>query len=547
MFRPKPPMGVRVTAPLLLLLVLAAPLPAVWAAPASPAALPQAYVDTTYPSATGRTTTLKSGGDFQAALNAAQPGDVIQLEAGGTFTGNFALPKKTGAGWIIVRTSAPDSSLPAPGVRVTPAYSSLMPKVVSPNGNPAISASPGSHHYRIVGIEVTFTPQVKGIYSIVAFGGEQKSLEDTPHHLILDRSYVHGLATTNSFRGVLLNSASSAVIDSHISDIHVEGFDSQAILGYNGPGPFKIVNNYLEGAGENIMFGGADPHIANLIPSDIEVRGNYFFKPLSWKIGHPSYAGKGWAIKNLFELKNARRVLVDGNVFENCWQHAQTGFAILFTPRNQQGGAPWSTVEDVSFINNIVIRSTSGVSFLGRDDIAQSDSTKRITIANNLFAGIEKTLFQLQGGAMESLVIEHNTAFAPSFATLFIEAAPVTNFVYRNNLTYHGLGGISGSSLGTGTAAIQYYFPNAVFQKNVFVGGPGITNLGQKYPDGTALVAVETAGVIDLARGDYRLGPKSPFKRAATDGKDIGMNFDALARLAEIAAGAPSATRPVAR
>jgi len=537
----------RIAAPLVLLLILAAPLPAGWAAPAGPAALPQAYVDTTYPSPTGRTTTVKTGGDFQAALNAAQPGDVIQLEAGSIFTGNFTLPKKTGAGWIIVRTSAPDSSLPAPGARVTPAHSSLMPKVVSPNGNPAVTAAPGSHHYRLVGIEFTITPQVKGIYSIVAFGGDQKSLEDTPHHLILDRSYVHGLPAINSFRGVLLNSASSAVIDSHISDIHVDGFDSQAILGYNGPGPFKIANNYLEGAGENIMFGGADPHIANLTPSDIEVRGNYFFKPLSWRIGHPSYAGKPWTIKNLFELKNARRVLVDGNLFENCWQHAQTGFAILFTPRNQQGGAPWSTVEDVSFVNNIVIRSASGVSFLGRDDSQQSGSTKRITIANNLFAGLEKTLFQLQGAAMDSIVIEHNTAFAPSFATLFIEAAPVTNFVYRNNLTHHGAGGISGNTLGTGTAAIQHYFPNAIFQKNVFLGGPGITNLAQKYPDGTSLVTVENAGFMDLARGDYRLGPSSPFKRAATDGKDIGMDFDALARLAEIAAGASRAARPVAR
>ena len=50
-----------------------------------------------------------------------------------------------------------------------------------------------------------------------------------------------------------------AVIDSYLSEAHVVGFDSQAICGVNGPGPFKIVNNYLEGSGENVMFGGADP------------------------------------------------------------------------------------------------------------------------------------------------------------------------------------------------------------------------------------------------------------------------------------------------
>src|SRR5206468_132741 len=123
------------------------------------------------------------------------------------------------------------------------------------------------------------------------------------------------------------------------------GADSQAIMGWNGPGPFKIVNNHLEGAGENVMFGGADPPIHSLVPSDIEIRQNHFFKPLSWREGDPTYAGTPWTIKNLFELKNARRVLVEGNVFENIWRAAQDGFALQLTVRNQYGGAPWSTIE----------------------------------------------------------------------------------------------------------------------------------------------------------------------------------------------------------
>ena len=143
-------------------------------------------------------------------------------------------------------------------------------------------------------------------------------------------------------------------MDSYLSDGHVVGFDAQAICGLNGPGPFKIVNNYLEGSGENVMFGGADPAIPDLVPSDIEFRGNHCFKPLSWKIGHPSYAGIPWTVKNLFELKNARRVLIEGNLFENNWAHAQNGTAILFTVRNQDGKAPWSVVQDVTMINNIV-------------------------------------------------------------------------------------------------------------------------------------------------------------------------------------------------
>ena len=74
--------------------------------------LPRVFLDTTVVPPTGTTITVSAGGDLQAALNAAQPGDVITLQAGATFTGPFTLPNKAGTGWITVRTSAPDSSLP---------------------------------------------------------------------------------------------------------------------------------------------------------------------------------------------------------------------------------------------------------------------------------------------------------------------------------------------------------------------------------------------------------------------------------------------------
>jgi hypothetical protein len=42
---------------------------------------------------------VPDGGDLQAALNAAQPGDTIPLAQGAEFVGNFVLPNKTGDGW----------------------------------------------------------------------------------------------------------------------------------------------------------------------------------------------------------------------------------------------------------------------------------------------------------------------------------------------------------------------------------------------------------------------------------------------------------------
>ena len=56
------------------------------------------------------TLTVNAGGDLQAALNAARPGDTILLQAGATFTGNFVLPVKSGSTTdITIRSSAADS------------------------------------------------------------------------------------------------------------------------------------------------------------------------------------------------------------------------------------------------------------------------------------------------------------------------------------------------------------------------------------------------------------------------------------------------------
>ena len=75
--------------------------------------LPRIYLDTSYPAETGATLNVAAGGDLQAALNAANPGDTVVLEAGATFTGNFVLPAKGGSSYIVIRSSATAGSFPA--------------------------------------------------------------------------------------------------------------------------------------------------------------------------------------------------------------------------------------------------------------------------------------------------------------------------------------------------------------------------------------------------------------------------------------------------
>ena len=104
-------------------------------------------------------------------------------------------------------------------------------------------------------------------------------------------------------------------------------------------------------------------------------------------------------MKNLFELKNAQRVLIESNVFEYNWAESQNGFAILFTPRNQGGGSPWSVVQDVTFADNALRHSGGGFNIAGPDNEAGvSQPSRRILIRNNLIEDIDGKAWGGAGG-----------------------------------------------------------------------------------------------------------------------------------------------------
>ena len=87
--------------------------------------------------------------------------------------------------------------------------------------------------------------------------GKDTTVEAEPSDIVIDRCYLHGNDKGDYRRGVALNGVRMAVVDSYLENFHDAHSDSQAIGGWNGAGPFKIVNNFLEAASENIMFGGA--------------------------------------------------------------------------------------------------------------------------------------------------------------------------------------------------------------------------------------------------------------------------------------------------
>src|SRR5688572_13980328 len=491
-----------------------------------PAELPRQWIDTRMPSMSGRTIVVPAGGDLQAAINSAQRGDVIELTAGATYSGNFELPAKSGTGWVVIRTAG---SIPPEGTRVTPATAAGFAKIRTPNSMSAIkAAAPGSGYYRLVGIDIGSSAEMT--YSLVYLGNTAATdVSQLPTHIVLDRVWVHGTATQAIQRCVALNSRHSAVIDSYLSECHMKGFDSQAIIGWAGPGPYKIVNNYLAGAGENIMFGGADPKISGLVPSDIEIRRNHLHKPLEWK------ASDRWTVKNLYESKNSQRVLLEDNILENNWANAQTGIAILLKSENQSGGCSWCTTADYTFRYNKLINSPGGFMITGSQVTTNggpSIPAARITIAHTLFDAVAVTgqtgatrLFQV-GPKLRDLVLKNNSGFPEGYLFFMTGATGTeTHFVMENNLFAKGQIGIFGNGTSEGLSSLRAYAPEAVLRGNVLVGADPA-----KYPDGNAFpVSLLSAGLTGFGIETYRLG-STTFTSTTTDGQAAGVNLAELER-----------------
>ena len=452
------------------------------------------------------TTFVAAGANLQAALNAAQPGDELVLQAGARFVGSFRLPAKAAGPVITIRSSAT-----LPNRRITPQDASLLATLASPVVSAVLDGT-GAANWRLDGIR----------FESVSNGqGDVIVLQDSTN-IYLDRILIVGGAYGQK-RGVRGNGTQITLRRSYIANIWRSGQDSQAFCAWDGAGPYTLVDNYLEAASENVMFGGADSKSPDRVPSDILIERNHFTKRLEWK-------GAGVAVKNLFELKSARRITIRGNVFEYNWTDGQTGFAILMKAVNQDGTAPWSVLEDVLFEQNLVRNTENGFNLLGYDYAHPSGRATRITVRNNVLL-TPGVAFQL-GGEIGELAIDHNTIDqGATLVSLYkgtvwlagaVAARPgtyaVERLTYTNNLARHNVYGVKGQGTAVGTPSLTAYTVINVWTNNVLAGGAG-----QPYAPITWLPSV-----VDYDRQfalDYRLIPQSPYCGAATDGRDVGVDW----------------------
>ena len=494
---------------------------------------------------------VSSGAELQNALDHAAEGDVIMLAAGATFHppagASFVLRRRPlrAASWITVRSAAAAfdaaGTLP-PSRRVDKANADLMPKLRS-SGAPVITTEAGAHGYRLVGLDVGPDAGVWRLSTLVALGsGRDSSIETEPYDIVIDRCYIHGNEGGNTRRGVAMNGVRLAVIDSYLENFHDPDGDSQAIAGWNGPGPFQIVNNFLEAASENVMFGGGDPAIPDLVPADIEIRRNLMTKRQTWKTA-------GVPVKNAFELKNARRVMVDGNTFEHVWPSGQDGTAIVLKSVNQDGRCAWCVTEYVTFRNNIVRDAASGVMInaaeVGAKGLRQPVALNHVRLQNVLFEGIGGKLFRIMGGASD-VAITHVTSLGNPDGILDPRDASDRNprLVFQDNIVERKRYGI-GAGGDEGVTTLTRNFSPFTYSNNVLVNTSRGTDqaisdeaLKLRYPDATTIAPTWTA--LGFTDGEYRLGAVS---RHRTGDRHPGVDADALKR-AQDASGTTCGSKP---
>ena len=450
---------------------------------------------------------VNTADQFQPALNAAQPGDEIVLAAGARFVGNFQLPVKPAGPVITIRSSA---TLPAR--RLTAADASLLPKIASATVEPALSAI-GTANWRLDGLQFESTRD--GMYNIVY-------LQDATN-IYMDRLLIIGGAQGQR-RAIMGNGRQITLTRSHIANIWRTGEESQAFCAWDGGGPYTLTDNYLEAASQGAMFGGANSKSADRVPADILVANNHFSKRLEWK-------GQPRVVKNIFELKSAKRVVVRNNLFERNWSDGQNGYAILFTVRNDEGGAPWSVIEDVVFEQNIVRDTENGINILGYDGYQPSGRATRLTIQNNLV--LATGTFMQVGSEVGTLTVDHNTvAQGGTFLTLYYgdvwsagstarRAArfAVESLTITNTIGNHNEYGVYGENAGIGTPALQQLARAYTWTHNVLAGELG---WGQSYPSLTWQPSmVEHRAQFN---SDYSLASTSWYRNAATDGLHLGVS-----------------------
>jgi len=431
--------------------------------------------------------TPRTAAELQTAINKAVGGDQIHLAAGLTYSGNFTLPGKPAP--VTIRPA--DLSWSTAGKRVKPSDAAKMGQIRSINSMPAVMVAGGN--WALIGLDVGGVASTNHTINVIQIGDEYApSLAALPQNVTIDRCYIHGDLTHGTRRGVYVMGRQVTIRDSYISDAFAPGNEAQAVGIFESQG-VTVENNFLEGAGENLFIASIAPVMRGVFPSDIVIRRNHMFKRLAWQ------ARPGPVVKNSMECKSCQNVLIEGNVFENCWASAQTGYSVLFTVRDENGDKQ-AEISGVTFRNNKLVNVANGWNALGKDDYAGNIGRMfGVVIENNLIEGAVGRAFQFLNG-IEDLAARRNTVLGSAASIWSSDGMMSDKVSFTGNAIGYGQYGIHHTGTGDGTRSIVAFWRTWDVTGNVFFPAPCC---GQPYPPGNTFVANAAAipaGVgVDMA------------------------------------------------
>jgi len=524
---------------------------------------------------------VRTGSELLTAYNQCVGGEHIIIPAGTVITGTVDLPARPFSDFVTIRSSA---AMPEMPVRVGANQTDLAIFRGGYLNELPFRIRNRASKIRLSGLKFEPFPGSgefdKNYYLMqIGEGFEQASGDDNPTRIIVDHCVINPPNNIQVVHGVLNDGYKVSILSSWLGNIKTYGTqDSQAVFSLDGRGAHVYNNNFFEAASESIIYGGAENSIDGMVPSNIEFRRCVFTKRLAWRQLPPLSNGETLNAKNLFELKNVRRVYVEGSSFLNGFgtYMAMTIVSSADIPGGG-GGTPWSVSEEVVFENNRLSHLNSGFS-IARDFYRPGITyeplkPQHIRLVNVL---LDDLTFGRWGNgrtwtffitAVDDFLIKHVSvvdsidtpdddhevmlyynsvmSFRPevSDSIMPLNAGGIKNScgegIAALNVGTSGWFDVSGNSCGaaSGANAGTWRVAGNVFPKLRANFNANTYPTGNSYPENYAGVGMQAYRRCDasaandpcnLTVNDFALSAASPYKNKAGDNTDPGINAPLL-------------------
>jgi hypothetical protein len=468
-----------------------------------------------------RVVPVANGANLQTAIDAAVPGDTLLLASGAAWTGSFFLDAGL-TGWVKLKCADTTTTL------------------TSNDGAGALQTEALTRYWYVENCTFNHGAGVRGS-DMIRVGTHVQLDSEIPEYFVFDNIQLAGHATLGGRFGIKLHSGYTKIINSECTNLRYVGADSNCIGGWNGPGPYIISNNDIQSCGYGLMFGGADPSIANMLPNGVTVTLNSFSKPAIWETEDldPNTAGTQLpSCKNLIEFKAGLNITIRYNTFTRNWQSASSthGAFAWFKSVNQDAACNWCEVRNLDFSYNVATEVGSGFALSpgqngnGGTYVPMSN----VSITHNYIeidpvpfvyteASAGKTFFTMTG--VHNLTIANNTIRQVSngygrnveFDTAGAPSDNTANdFIFRDNIWHDSDLGVRGPNAGEGTETLELFAPGYIFTNNLRISAGGTGT----YPNGNYTETSLTNACFDTGTRLFSAGCK--YLSLASDGSAIG-------------------------